>query len=137
MQARVDAKNSLFASEKTNTSVARLMGIPSAPEILQTQETTDGLINVSWAGSSDTGYGDSSPDPLSMYQVDVSLCVTATLCQTTSQRILSTDPDFASRSTLIKAKLLPDTAVTYRLTVLARNVLGWSPSSAPVDQDYK
>jgi hypothetical protein len=33
--------------------------------------------------------------------------------------------------------MLPETSTSYRLSISARNALGWSPMSAPVLQDYR
>jgi hypothetical protein len=136
LEARVLASNSLFSSEATNSTRVRVIGLPSAPTLISTRETLDGDINVSWAAPSDTGYADQTIAVLTMYQIDVSLCVTET-CKTTFKRIPSTDADFASRTTLVRADSLPETAVVYSITVQALNALGWSLPSNTLQQDYK
>ena len=135
-QARALARNNLFSSGYTNSTAVRLLGVPSAPSLISTQETSDGDISVSWAAPSDTGYGVSTSSLLTMYKIDVSLCVAET-CDTVSKRVASTDVGFGARLTLIKADTLTQTAVTYTITVLALNALGWSLPSNASQQDYK
>ncbi len=112
------------------------MGTPSAPQILESRESTDGYIEITWASPSETGYGDNETDLVSMYQVQVSLCE-AGACKSASKAMARGDPDFSVRKTRVTSDLLPTTAVTYQFTVQARNSLGWSLMSAPVEQDYK
>ncbi len=128
--------NSLFSSGQTSSAPVRLMGFPSAPEWISTYETLDGNINISWAAPSDTGYGDNAGSLLTMYEIDVSLCAAGS-CKTSTKRVLSSDDEFASRTALIKADMLPETAVTYTLTIQARNALGWSAAPNAVYQEYK
>jgi hypothetical protein len=112
------------------------MGLPSSPTLIATQETLNGDINVSWTGPSDTGYGDSNLNLLTMYQFEATLCIVG-VCRSTQKRVLSSDVDFRTRTTLLRKDMLPETAVIYSLTVLARNALGWSPASKAVQQEYK
>jgi hypothetical protein len=136
IQAQVRAMNGLFSSEPVVTAFVRLMGTPSAPDMLTSEETAEGNLRVAWTAPSDTGYGNMNTSLLTMYEVLVSLCEAST-CQTSSKRINSSDAEFASRSTLITADMLPQTSVTYQLAVRARNAFGWSSSSASIQQDYQ
>jgi hypothetical protein len=136
LQASAIADNSVFSSEPMNSMPVRLIGLPSAPTLISTQETLDGNINISWKAPSDTGYSSEALDPLTMYRIDASLCAVET-CKTKSKYILSTDADFWHQTTLLKSDVLSETACTYSFTILTRNAIGWSQASNTVQQDYK